>query len=56
MTPKQELAFVKRHGVALQAARGSVTSLAEEIAAGPIHGMVGASRGPRDLRPRGRDL
>ena len=38
MTPKQGLAFVKRHGVVLQAARGSVPSLAEEIAGGPIRG------------------
>ena len=38
MTPKQGLAFVKRHGVVLQAARGPVPSLAEAIAGGPILG------------------
>ena len=38
MTPKEGLAFVKRHGVVLQAARGPVPSLAEAIAAGPIRG------------------
>jgi hypothetical protein len=38
MSPKQALAFVKRHGVVLQAARGPVPSLAEAIAGGPIRG------------------
>jgi hypothetical protein len=38
MTPRQGLAFVKKHGVVLQAARGPVPSLAEAIAGGPIHG------------------
>lgn len=38
MTPKQGLAFVKRHGVVLQAARGPAPSLAEAIAGGPIRG------------------
>ena len=38
MSPKQGLAFVRRHGIVLQAARGPVPSLAEEIAAGPIRG------------------
>jgi hypothetical protein len=38
MSPKDGLAFVKRHGVVLQAARGSVPSLAEAIAGGPIRG------------------
>ena len=38
MTPKQGLAFVERHGVVLQAARGPVPSLAEHIAGGPIAG------------------
>lgn len=38
MSPKQGLAFVKRHGVVLQAARGPVPSLAEAIAGGPIRG------------------
>ena len=38
MTPKQALAFVERHGVVLQAARGAVPSLAEKIAGEPIRG------------------
>jgi hypothetical protein len=38
VTPKQGLAFVRRHGVVLQAARGPVPSLAEAIAGGPIRG------------------
>lgn len=38
MTPRQGLAFVKRHGVVLQAARGPVPSLAEAIVGGPIRG------------------
>lgn len=38
VTPKQGLAFVERHGVVLQAARGPVPSLAEAIAGGPIRG------------------
>lgn len=38
MTGKQALAFVKRHGIVLQAARGPLPSLAEAIAGGPIRG------------------
>src|SRR5437867_4437914 len=38
MHPKEGLAFVKRHGVVLQAARGPVPSLAQAIAGGPIRG------------------
>jgi hypothetical protein len=38
VTPKQAISFVKRHGVVLQAARGSVPSLAEAIAGGRIRG------------------
>ena len=38
MSLKEGLAFVKRHGVVLQAARGPVPSLAEAIAGGPIRG------------------
>ena len=38
MSPGEGLAFVKRHGVVLQAARGPVPSLAEAIAGGPIRG------------------
>jgi len=38
VSPEQGLAFVKRHGVVLQAARGPVPSLAEAIVGGPIRG------------------
>ena len=38
MTRGQGLAFVKLHGVVLQAAHGPVPSLAEAIAGGPIRG------------------
>jgi hypothetical protein len=38
VTPKQGLAFVKRHGVVLQAARGPVPSLAQAVAGGKIRG------------------
>jgi hypothetical protein len=38
MGPEEGLAFVERHGVVLQAARGPVPSLAEAIAGGPIRG------------------
>jgi hypothetical protein len=38
VNPKEGVAFVKRHGIVLQAARGPVPSLAEEIAGGPIRG------------------
>ncbi|HUD71209.1 MAG TPA: hypothetical protein VMQ62_04535 [Dongiaceae bacterium] len=38
MTPRAALAFVKRHGVVLMAARGPVPSLADRIAGGPFRG------------------
>jgi hypothetical protein len=38
MSPKQAIAFVERHGVILQAARGPLPSLAEAIAGEPIRG------------------
>jgi hypothetical protein len=38
MTPKGALAFVRRHGVVLEGARGPVPSLAEAIAGAPIRG------------------
>lgn len=38
MNAQEGLAFVERHGVVLQAARGPVPSLAEAIAGGPIRG------------------
>ena len=38
VTPRQGLAFAKRHGVVLQAARGPVPSLAEAVAGSAIRG------------------
>jgi len=38
VSPREAIAFVRRHGVVLQAARGPVPSLAEAIAGGPIRG------------------
>lgn len=38
MTPKAAIAFVKHHGIVLEAAHGPVPSLAEAIAGGPIRG------------------
>lgn len=49
MTPKEGLAFVKRHGVVLQAARGPVPSLAEAITGGPIRGSWWG-------HPKGREI
>ena len=49
MTPKEALAFVKRHGVVLQAARGPVPSLAETIAGGRIRGSWWS-------HPKGREI
>jgi hypothetical protein len=38
LTPKQALAFVERHGIVLQAARGAVPSFAEFVTGAPIRG------------------
>ena len=38
MTPRQVMAFVRRHGVVLASAHGPVPSLAEAVAGGPIRG------------------
>jgi hypothetical protein len=38
VSPRDAIAFVERHGVVLQAARGPVPSLAEAIACEPIRG------------------
>lgn len=51
MSPEEGLAFVRRHGVVLQAARGPVPSLAEAIADGPIRGSWwGHSKGHEIFR------
>lgn len=49
MSPQEALAFVERHGVVLQAARGPVPSLAEAVAGGPIRGSWWG-------HPRGREI
>jgi hypothetical protein len=49
VTPREALAFVERHGIVLQAARGPVPSLAEEIAGGPIRGSWWG-------HPRGKEI
>jgi hypothetical protein len=49
VSPKEALAFVERHGVVLQAARGPVPSLAEAVAGGPIRGSWWG-------HPRGREI
>ncbi len=38
MTTRQALAFVRKHGIVLESARGPVVSLAEAIAGAPIRG------------------
>ena len=38
MTSKAALAFVRRHGIVLEGARGPVPSFAEAVAGGPIRG------------------
>jgi len=38
MTPRQGIAFVRKHGVVLESAQGPVASVAEEIAGEPIKG------------------
>ena len=55
MTPKQGLAFVRRHGIVLQAARGPVPSLAEAVAGGRIRGSWwGHAKGHEIFRVAGR--
>ena len=49
MSPKQAIAFVERHGVVLQAARGPLPSLAEVIAGEPIRGSWWG-------HPKGREI
>jgi hypothetical protein len=49
VTTKQGLAFVKRHGIVLQAARGPVPSLAEAIVGGPIRGSWWAHPAGHDI-------
>jgi hypothetical protein len=49
VSPNEALAFVKRHGVVLQAARGAVPSLAEAVAGERIRGSWWG-------HPKGREI
>lgn len=49
MTTREAIAFVRKHGVVLESARGKVPSLAEAIVGGPIRGSWWS-------HPRGREL
>lgn len=49
MTSRQALAFIRKHGVVLEAARGPVPSLAEAIAGAPIRGHWWS-------HPKGREI
>jgi hypothetical protein len=49
VSPKEAVAFVERHGIVLQAARGPAPSLAEAIAGGPIRGSWWG-------HPKGREI
>jgi hypothetical protein len=49
VSPRQGLAFVRRHGIVLQAARGPVPSLAEAIVGGQIRGSWWG-------HPKGREI
>ena len=49
LTPRGALAFVEKHGIVLQAARGPVPSLAEAVAGGPIRGSWWG-------HPKGREI
>jgi len=49
VSPKQALAFIERHGVVLQAARGPIPSLAEAVAGERIRGSWWG-------HPRGREI
>src|SRR5687768_10256409 len=49
MTPRQALAFIRKHGVVLESARGPVPSLAEAIAGGPLRGSWWAHPKSREI-------
>jgi hypothetical protein len=49
MTTRQAVAFVRKHGIVLESARGRVPSLAEAVAGGPIRGSWWA-------HPKGREI
>jgi len=49
ITVRQALAFIRKHGVVLEAAQGPVPSLAEVIAGGPVRGNWWS-------HPKGREI
>jgi hypothetical protein len=49
MTQRQAVAFIRKHGIVLEAARGPVPSLAAAVARGPIRGSWWA-------HPKGREI
>lgn len=49
MTPQQALAFIRKHGIVLEAAAGSVPSLAAAIAGEPVQGSWW-------VHPRGQEI
>jgi hypothetical protein len=49
VSPKEAIAFVERHGVVLQAARGPVPNLAEAVAGEPIRGSWWGHRKGREI-------
>lgn len=49
MTPRAALAFVRRHGIVLESARGPVPNLAQAVAGAPIRGSWWA-------HPRGHEI
>ncbi|MBI3402790.1 MAG: hypothetical protein HY048_15340 [Acidobacteria bacterium] len=49
MTSRQALAFIRKHGVVLEAARGPAPSLAEAIAGAPIRGHWWSHRKGREI-------
>lgn len=49
MTPKDALAFVQKHGVVLESARGPVPDLAAAVVGGPIQGSWWGHRKGREI-------
>jgi len=49
MTPAQALAFVERHGIVLESARGPVPSLAAVVAGEPIRGSWWSHRNGKEI-------
>ena len=56
MTPKAALAFIRRHGIVLEAARGPVPNLAEAVAGAPIRGSWWGHAKGREIFPLTRTV